>query len=364
MDRRFFLATTVSSGINLAASHSTANRFSGTAGEAIRVGMIGKDGHTATVLNSIVRMQNVQLVALAKGRPDDNLAALQKHKAFQPTTRSYETYIQMMDREKPDVVGICLPYAENAAASIEAARRGIHVISEKPAAATMEELQKLEAAIQSGGIHYTLMLGMRGLPRFQIARLAIQQGLVGEPILVSSQKSYKFGKERPWFYKQSKIYGGTIPWVGIHAIDFMKYVSGVDYLQVSALQGNKAHPGYSGCEDFAGVLFQLKNGGTAICQMDFLRPDSAPTHGDDRLRIAGSDGVLEVLDSQGQITLLSAKGGRLPENVPEAPDLFGSFIASIRGAGNPLVSAEEALHITRVCLKAREAAQKGAWIPL
>ncbi len=56
-------------------------------------------------------------------------------------------------------------------------------------------------------------------------RRAVEVGLVGEPILISSQKSYKYGAERPWFYKGRKTYGGTIPWAGIHALDFMRWVA-------------------------------------------------------------------------------------------------------------------------------------------
>ena len=77
---------------------------------------------------------------------------------------------------------------------------------------------------------------------FQAAREAVQQGAIGEPILISSQKSYKYGAKRPWFYKERRTYGGTIPWVGIHALDYMKWVSGQKYTYVAAYEGNKAHP--------------------------------------------------------------------------------------------------------------------------
>jgi hypothetical protein len=62
------------------------------------------------------------------------------------------------------------------------------------------------------------------------------------------------------------------------------------------------------------LLFRLANGGTATCHLDFLRPESAHTHGDDRLRIAGSEGVLEAEDLDNRVKLISAKGksGELP----------------------------------------------------
>jgi predicted dehydrogenase len=208
------------------------------------------------------------------------------------------------------------------------------------------------------------MLAMRGLPIFQTARQAVRQGAIGEPILLSSQKSYQFGSDRPWYYQQRKTYGGTIPWVGIHSLDYMRWVSGQEYAAVAAFEGNKAHPQTPGCEDHAGLLFRLANGGTATCHLDFLRPRLAPTHGDDRLRIAGSEGVIEARDLDNRVNLIGNLGkvGDLPLAPPV--DLFATFIAALRGEGEPLVSADDAFAITRICLRARDAADTGTWVNL
>src|SRR5207249_5088681 len=96
------------------------------------------------------------------------------------------------------------------------------------------------------------------LPIFRAARQAVQQGAIGEPILISSQKSYKYGAKRPWFYRERKTYGGTIPWVGIHALDYMEWVSGQKYTHVAAYEGNKAHSQSPGCEDHAGLLIAAR----------------------------------------------------------------------------------------------------------
>ena len=289
---------------------------------------------------------------------------MQKQFPGSSQTRVYENYHEMLEREQLDVVGVCLPFYQNAEASIQAARKGIHVLSEKPAALTLPDLARLEQEIQRSGVRYSIMLAMRAMPIFLAARKAVQKGAIGEPILLSSQKSYQFGSERPWYYKERKTYGGTIPWVGIHSLDYMRWVSGQEYSQVAAFEGNKAHPETPGCEDHAGLLFRLANGGTATCHLDFLRPASAPTHGDDRLRIAGSEGVIEATDIDNRVNLISAKGtvGDLP--LPPPADFFGTFIASLRGEGEPLVSTEDAFAITRICLKARDAADTGAWVKL
>jgi predicted dehydrogenase len=58
---------------------------------------------------------------------------------------------------------------------------------------------------------------------------SIKQGSIGKVRLMNSQKSYKLGS-RSEFYKHRQTYGGTIPWVGSHAIDWMYWLSGRDLL--------------------------------------------------------------------------------------------------------------------------------------
>ena len=370
--RREFLESALGTGFATTLSSGAQKARKITAKTQLRKGLIGRNGHTEILLGSIPRLQNVQWTAYAKGEAGEVTTWVQKHPAASSPTRVYEDYHKMLEKEALDVVGVCMyvcmyvcmPFYQNAVASMQAARKGIHVLSGKPAATNFQDLARLEHTVHRSGVRYRIMLDMRGLPIFQAARKAVQQGMVGEPILISSQKSYKFGSGRPWFYKDRKTYGGTIPWVGIHALDYMRWISGQEYARVAGFEGNKAHPQTPGCEDHAALLFRLANGGTATCHLDFLRPEAAPTHWDDRLRIAGSEGVLEALEVADRVTLISSKGviGELP--LPPAVDFFSTFVAELRGEGQHLLTTEEAFSITRICLKARDAADTGLWMTL
>ena len=363
LNRRTFLQSAAAGSLALAAANATPGRKI-TKTSVVRAGLIGRDGHYEIMLKSIPHLKNVEWVAYAKGEPGEDAAWIEKQPAWTKKTRVYVHYQEMLAQADLDVVAVCLPFYQNAGAAMEAARRGVNVLSEKPAATTLENLGRLEQAVRESGIHYSVMLDMRGMPTFQAAHKAVRGGAVGEPILLTGQKSYIWGDDRPWYYKQRKTYGGTIAWVGIHALDYMRWVSGQDYARVAAWEGNKAHPAYPGCEDHAGLVFRLANGGTATCHLDFLRPPNAPTHGDSRLRVVGSEGVLEVFEVGEKVSLISPKGatGNLP--LPPPVDLFAKFVGALRGEEEPLVSAEDSLSITRVCLKARDAADQDTWIKL
>ena len=209
--RREFLQSAVGASLAVAGVKGAQTTRKVATNTPIRVGLIGRDGHPEILLSSIPKLRNVQWTAYAKGQPDEDSGWVRKHPAGSHPPRVYEHYEEMLEKEPLDVVGICLPFYQNAEASIQAARKGIQVLSEKPAATNLQDLARLEQEIHQSGVRYSIMLDMRALPIFQAARNAVQQGMLGEPILISSQKSYKYGSERPWFYKERKTYGGTIP---------------------------------------------------------------------------------------------------------------------------------------------------------
>jgi len=115
----------------------------------------------------------------------------------------------MLDTIRPDVVSVGAVYARNSewvAASWEALRR----------------MQALTAGTQR------LLLTefpFRALPEFRAARAAVADGSVGEVVLATAQKSYKFGT-RPSWYNSRALYGGTLLWIASHGIDALRFTTG------------------------------------------------------------------------------------------------------------------------------------------
>ncbi len=364
-DRRTFLQAMLGTGLALRASSGVvAAETPPSEPRRVRVGLIGTDGHYGILLGSIPRLPGVELTAFAKSLPDDDVSRLRQNRAFSEQTRIYDQFEPMLEKEELDVVGICLPYYRNSEAAIAAARKSVHIVSEKPIATTLENLAALNTAVTAAKVRLTAMMNMRCFPLYRAARKAVQDGLIGEPILLTSQKSYRFGSSRPWFYKDLKTYGGTIPWAGIHSIDYMRWTSGRIYVQATATHGNKSHPDYPGFQDHAGVLFKLDNGGTAMTNLDFLRPETAPTHGDDRLRLAGAEGVIDVNGPENRAVLITAASGPRELELPDEVDFFADFLAELAGEHEHLISQDDAFRLTEICLKSRDAAGTGKWIDL
>ena len=96
--------------------------------------------------------------------------------------------------------------------------------------------------------------------------------------------------------------------------------------------------------------FTLGGGAKLICTADYLRPSSAPTHDDDRMRIAGTKGILEI--ANGRVKITDADGERFIENTPPR-DIFEGFLSGVRG--EPCENtAQKAFALTKAALEARD----------
>lgn len=107
----------------------------------------------------------------------------------------------------------------------------------------------------------------------------------------------------------------------------------------------------------------LQGGVTAQVSADYLRPANSPTHGDDRVRVVGTAGVLEVRDDK--VWLINdTHDGTAPEPLLEVPSIFEEFIAMLEGGGLGLLDLAESIEDSRLALLARDAADAGALIEL
>ena len=345
-------------------------------GAPLRIGMIGRTGHTYLVFGELDKIPGARIAAYAfeDGGWEYNCDGTKRGGSYDMDSQRkwvenqswsssgpklYETYQEMLEKEELDLAVACLPYARNAYVAAAAAERGLHILCEKPVAVNFADLDMLESAVKKSNVRLSAMFAMRFGSSFYTIKQAVGRGLVGKPCMGRAQKSYKFGQERPWYYRHREIYGSSILWVGIHAIDYIRWTMGLEVRRVSAFHGNLAHRDYPGCQDHGVVSMELEGGASAAVTLDFLRPEQAASHGDDRLRVIGSQGVVERKDIDGKVELIGQdKASRLLE--PESPkSLLEDFVGELRGKNTHLIGPEEAVRVTRICIAATQAADEG-----
>ena len=114
------------------------------------------------------------------------------------------------------------------------------------------------------------------IPSWRRCGRAVRGGEIGEPLLSFSQKTYKWGNDRPDAYRSRKTFPGIAPWVGIHAFDWLHAILGDVFTSVQGCEGATARPDYPACASQAAFVLTMKNGGVAAVTLDYLRPESAP----------------------------------------------------------------------------------------
>jgi predicted dehydrogenase len=315
----------------------------------IRIGLIGLEGHYSEILDPLRRLPDAELVAVASNSP----RALPKLESI----HRYKDYREMLDRERLDIAAVCNTNGERAAAVLACVERKLHVAAEKPLATERADLERIKQAVSRTGVHLTMLLPMRFDPVYLAVKQAVDSGAIGEVAQIDAQKSYQANERPDWFVHHAS-YGGTIPWIGSHMVDLMRWSSGREFTEAVSFQSRVGFPSLGDMENVTVSLFRLDNGGTATLRMDYLRPSTAPTHGDDRLRLAGTKGVVEYQESTG-VTVLTAGGPpQVIRNYPLAQSLFSDFLQSIYLGKAPALSLQDVYRVTEIVLLARESAER------
>jgi len=320
--------------------------------------IIGSAGHINYVTNpSAANGPSYVITAVSDGPEQQGCEkAYAATLKLNPSVKRYASYIEMLDKEAPDIAVVAPYYGYNAEVSMECLRRGTHVFADKPVATEFYDLNNLKKLYYSQNkAKLSTMMGVRYAPCFAAAKTAVDEGKIGKVRLINAQKSYRLGT-RADFYSDRKLYGGTIPWVGSHAIDWFYWVSGSKFLEVYASHSNIGNKEGYNFEVSALCLFKMENEIIASASIDYLRPQASPSHGDDRLRVVGTEGVIDVVD--GRANLINADGTR-ELHCDNQTGVFAEFAKSLLGLPNNCVSAEDAFAVTEACLLARESADTG-----
>lgn len=173
----------------------------------------------------------------------------------------YTDYLEMLDREKPDIVDIITPPETHLEMCREAADRGIHIVCQKPLAPTMEEAEEIVDYVSGKDIRFMVHENWRFQPWYREMKRLLEDGVIGKPhtIYFRSRMGDGWGDNayiprQPYFreYPRFLIYEN-----GIHFIDTFRYLFGEVEMLFADLR--KINPVIKG-EDAAHVWLKMKNG--------------------------------------------------------------------------------------------------------
>lgn len=178
-------------------------------------------------------------------------------------TKPYDDNREMIIRNETDMVIVCTPHPFHRQPAIEAAEAGAHVLVEKPLAA---DLQDCDAIINACKVRYS-KLGVVSQRRWyepvQRVRKAIDNGLIGKPVLgtatILGWRDKTYFDADAWRGTWKNEGGGVLVNQSPHQLDLLLWFMG-EAEEVYGIWRNLNHP-YIEVDDTALALVKFRNGG-------------------------------------------------------------------------------------------------------
>ena len=182
----------------------------------IRVGVIGL-GFGKQHLQEYHRLPDVEVAAVC----DLNEDVLTDPLVTECGDRTYRDAEAMFSREQLDAVSICTPPSTHKPLTVLAAQRSVHVLCEKPMAASLEDCDAMIQVCQEHGVK--LMIGFK--KRFAPAYVELERLIrseFGPPFSIFYRYVCYGGVEKEWFWRD----GGPIVENTAHAADILRFLAG------------------------------------------------------------------------------------------------------------------------------------------
>ena len=343
--------------------------------KTIAIGVIGAGLIGRKHLAKIAAHPDFELVGIADVNAEQVAAQ-------NPDARVFADYRAMLDEARPDAVIIASPNQLHAENGIECARRGIHILIEKPVTDTLATANALISAVKAAGIQSLVGHHRRHHRQVATLRSLLNERQIGDLVGVSAiwavHKPEAYFNAAPW---RTQAGGGPVLINLIHEIDFLRFSVG-EIVAVGAVLSNRRR-GFP-VEDTAGVLLEFENGaiGTIFVSDSAVSPwtteqgvGEAPEHpysGESNYRFMGSRGALEFPNLVQWVQAGEAPSWNLPIQAQRihAPTLdpyvaqLDHFRDLVRGEVASLQPVEDGARTLIATLAVAEAAASGRWIDL
>jgi predicted dehydrogenase len=178
-------------------------------------------------------------------------------------TRAFTDVAPMLREGGVEALTICTPHPLHAAAATLAAKTGVHVLVEKPMAASLADCDTMLAAAVKGGVRLGVISQRRFYEPVQRMKAAIDAGKIGSPALgtfcMYSWRDHTYYASDPWRGKWATEGGGVLVNQSPHLLDLLQWFMG-GVTEVSGCWANLNHP-YVEVEDTALAMIRFTGGG-------------------------------------------------------------------------------------------------------
>ncbi len=195
--------------------------------------------------------------------------------------KGYKDYVEMLDKEKPDLVVVATPHYVHAPMAIAAAERGINVFCEKPMCINLKQADEMRAAVEKYKIKLAVGFQHRFNPVYLALRNVVRSGDIGDVFQVNAlyhwwrREDYYLNstpvpenKELDWEGWKGHWYtegGGALANQIMHHMDLFQWISPSPVQSVIASSKVAKHT-YVETDDNTNVIVEFQNGSMGLIQ--------------------------------------------------------------------------------------------------
>jgi predicted dehydrogenase len=296
-------------------------------------------------------VDGVQLVAVA----DPDATALSRATQGR-SLRGHRDAAAMFDEGGLDLVSVVAPTSHHLPVALAALEAGVHVLVEKPIAATRDEAERMIAAAADAGRILTVGHIERFNPAIRELRRRLAAGELGRVFEVHATRLGPF----PARIRDVGVVVDLAP----HDIDVMRYLLGSDPVRLYAETEQRIHTDH---EDLFVGIMKFANGAVGVLDINWLTPTKKRT-----LSVTGERGMY-VADYLTQDLVFYAnpadasvaEGEVVRRHVERREPLaveLDEFARAVREGGPPPVDPREAMVALLLARTMVEAARRGAVI--
>ena len=208
---------------------------------------------------------------------------------------SHRTIKEMLADGKPDVAIVTMIAAHAPPLIGELLDAGVPVMAEKPACIDPNDFARLADLADKRKIPLMLALANRVRPDICDARHIIASGGIGTLYAVQATqvddqaRIHRKRKDPDWTMHKELAGGGHLSWLGIHSFDAVRYLTGEEIVEVSAMT-SLVGGGPITVEDLALVNYRFENGARGALFTGYLMDRK----GHSSITIYGSQGWLRI----------------------------------------------------------------------
>ncbi|MFC3039526.1 Gfo/Idh/MocA family protein [Virgibacillus xinjiangensis] len=273
----------------------------------VRLGIVGFGAQGGAYAGFIAegRVGNMEIGAICDIDPEKKKAVAEKY----PDVPFYEDYIEMMESGNVDAIVTTVPHYLHPEMGIEALKRDIHVLGEKPAGVYTKQVKELnEFAAKKPELTFAIMFNQRTNELYQKVKEIIDNGEIGSIrrtnwIITTWWRPQGYYDQSAWRATWDGEGGGVLVNQAPHQLDLLQWIAGMPKKVYSNVKY-----GYQrdiAVEDEVTTLLDYGNGATGVfvtCTHDVM--------GTDRFEILGDKGKIVVDDSK----KVTVKRLKQPEN--------------------------------------------------